>query len=71
MSNDLTVIPSNRQVIENKLLTAIDDDSKVAILASREDLDLLIEALSNWTEKARLYSADLSQLRRAAFGDST
>ncbi len=38
---------AKREVIENKLLAALDDDSKVAIVASLEDLKLLMWALSS------------------------
>lgn len=40
-----TILPSSRSIIENKLLTALNDDSCVAILATKDDLDVLIEAL--------------------------
>ena len=65
---------TNRQVIENQLLASLDDKSKVAILASEEDLDTLIAALmlsernrmampSKWKE----LRAGLEQLKAAAF----
>lgn len=64
----------NRQVIENKLLTALDDKSKVAILATEDDLRMLINALKThsmcypgWSKKNSEYVADLEQLKAAAF----
>ncbi|MDA8106194.1 MAG: hypothetical protein M0Z71_12555 [Nitrospiraceae bacterium] len=64
----------NRQVIENQLLTALDDKSKVAILASEEDLDTLIAALllsennrMAMSSKFKELRADLQQLKSAAF----
>jgi len=64
-----TVIRSSRQVIEHKVLTAIGDPSTVVILASREDLDMLIDRLSTGTtEHAAEWCASMKQLRREAFG---
>ena len=58
----------NRQVIENQLLTALDDKSKVAILATEEDLTMLIICLGFSTGvKAKEMRADLQQLKAAAF----
>ena len=58
----------NRQVIENQLLAALDDKSKVAILATEEDLKLLITALRPmWASAAREMCDDLCQLKDAAF----
>lgn len=63
-----------RQVIENKLLAALDDRGKVAILATEEDLEIIITALllaeSNRvviSSKYKEMRADLEQLRSAAF----
>lgn len=39
------ILPSSRSIIENKLLTALNHDVSVAILATKDDLDVLIEAL--------------------------
>lgn len=64
----LTVVQSTRQVIENKLLAALDDESTVAILASEKDLDLLIAALEFFrSADARRMAQDYKQLRAAAF----
>lgn len=74
------VVQSSRQVIEHRLLTALEEDpSAVAILASKEDLDLLILALADVTAgggalhgrlgaRAKDYLQGLRQLRREAFG---
>jgi len=63
---------SPREVIEGKLLAALDDESKVAALFSKRDLDVLIQGLGC---TARLAGPelmqmvnDLTQLRREAFG---
>ena len=46
MSDDLVkVLPSCRTIIENKLLTALEDRECVAILSNEEDLDLIIKGL--------------------------
>jgi len=71
-----------RQVIENKLLTALDDKSKVAALLNDEDCLTLLHALKiaigraeNTPEGSRTFLArsrslheDLEKLHRAAFG---
>ena len=57
-----------RDVIENQLLTTLrDDKSKVAILATRDDLQVLIRAL-RWGHTNQGFAKDLEQLRDAAFG---
>lgn len=73
MSNP-TILPSSRSIIENKLLTALNDDSCVAILATKDDLDVLIAALNyamlgkpEQTRRARALAADYTALRQAAF----
>lgn len=74
---DLKIVPSNREVIDNQLLTALDDKSKVAILASEEDLDVLITALKRYpvslcTKETQVLALlnGLEQLRDAAFEKS-
>ena len=62
-----SVESATRQVIEGKLLTALDDDSKVAILASEDDLNVMIRRLATGDETERNLAADFVQLRRAAF----
>lgn len=63
----------NRQVIDNQLLTALDDKSKVAILLNKEDLDLIISAFmlaenNRMAMKGRMteFRKDLEQLRESA-----
>lgn len=57
-----------RQVIENKLLAALNDDSKVAVLLSGQDLRMLICALEQYSGgPQREFAADMRQLLRAAF----
>jgi hypothetical protein len=68
MSERLSVKSVSRQVIENKLLTAITDAAVVAILTSDEDLAIMIEALRRSKDtKAQKMAEDFGQLRRAAF----
>lgn len=63
------VVQSTRQIIEHKLLAALDDDEKVAIIASRTDLALLIAGLDKLTDaRAGVLSQDMQQLQREAFG---
>lgn len=71
-----SVVPTSRSVLEHKLLSALDDSSKVAILATKEDLDLFIHALEDFRvqgfpsfrERATTFANDLRQLRAEAFG---
>ena len=66
--NKLRVIQTTRTVMERKLLTTLREGSKVAILATKEDLDLMISALGDSIQKdAQEYAADLKRLRYAAF----
>lgn len=74
-----SVSSTSREVIENKLLAALEDDNTVAILASKQDLDDLIAALDEfhpvgWTStrsaevaRCRDLSAGMKQLRDGAF----
>ena len=57
---------TTRQVIERKLLTSLDDSDKVAILATKSDLDKIINALRGFTWGDELASG-LEQLRAEAF----
>ena len=62
----------NRQVIENQLLTSLCDKSRVAILATEEDLTMLIICLGFSTGvKAKEMRSDLQQLKSAAFPQNT
>ena len=63
---------TTKQVIENQLLTALDDKAKVAILADAQDLSLMIEALFCLeTSKSCELARDFEQLEQAAFGTET
>lgn len=72
MSNPNRVVRTNREVIESKLLNALQDEDSVAILASSRDLDVLIAGLSKTEqvdeERAKYLLAGMKQLRREAFG---
>lgn len=66
-----------REVIEGKLLAALDDDDKVAIVLSERDCDVLKRALvafadvtpsKSESEDCQRFVADLNQLTRQAFG---
>jgi hypothetical protein len=65
----------NRQVIEKQLLNELSDKSKVAILATEDDLDVLICALAlvasfgvtGHVHKAKELRAGLQQLKQEAF----
>jgi hypothetical protein len=67
---------TRRQVIEHKLLTALEDGRVVAILASRQDLEDLIHACDERAcrypmlppaERCQSLAADMRQLMREAF----
>ena len=64
---------TQREVIENKLLTALEDESCTAILTSKEDLEILIAALESWnwgnssTHRSMDLAAGITQLRDEAF----
>lgn len=65
------VVQSSREVIEHKLLAALDNPDCVAIFASKEDLDLLIESLRmRASPRALEFAQGLEQLRYEAFGES-
>lgn len=65
-----------RSVIEDKLLVALGDKNTVAILCSKEDLALLLRALSTLAhfvspvelERVQEFRADLLELHVKAFG---
>lgn len=70
MKPEARIVHTERRVIENKLLAALDDAAKVAIVTTREDLDLLIDGLAKLNvERARELVADMMKLREAAFPD--
>lgn len=61
-----------KEVIENKLLAALNEAGNVAIIATLEDLDLLIFALSLDFESPHRdgFLADLKKLRAGAFPEA-
>lgn len=65
-----TVQITSRAVIERKLLDVLESDSnKVAIIATQDDLQLIIAALrEHHTEAALEMMLSLMQLHREAFG---
>lgn len=60
-----SIEPMRRQVIEAKLLAALDDKDKAAIIVSKEDLEMLIEAmrLYNWDRKLKKVSEFVDDLK--------
>lgn len=67
---DNAVVPTSRTVMEHKLLTALEDKGTAAILVSKDDLTMLINALDAYmTVEAKRWSADLRQLRKEAFNE--
>lgn len=63
------VIPTPREVIGQQLLAALDDKSKVAILATEEDLEMLVQAMQRFAEndKESRMLEDLRRLQDEAF----
>lgn len=47
-----TIVPASREVIESKLLTALEDEGTVAVLYTEPDLRLMILALESFTSEA-------------------
>ena len=70
---DHKVVSTTREIIEKKLLTALDDDAVVALLVNLRDLEILIRALNRDSDVGGEYELDflrgLCQLRDAAFRD--
>jgi hypothetical protein len=75
-----TIHSSSREVIENKLLMALEDPGTVAVLTNQADLKLLIESLTLYSltphrnipeqvqrVRARDFASDLQKLYAAAF----
>lgn len=59
---------TSRVVIQDQLLAALDDKTKVAILATRQDVDLMIDALQDYRgDGGSQLLKDLRYLRRCAF----
>ena len=60
-----------REVIAEQLLIALDDKSKTAIIAGKEDIEILIRALDHvpsfWGTRYITMASDLRKLRDSAF----
>ena len=72
MSEGTNIQRVPREVIENKLLMAMLDEDKVAMLATHEELNLFILAfdyyyIKNGDDRFRHYAEDLRKLRSLAF----
>lgn len=74
MNGPNEVVLTSRQVIEGKLLAALGEPGQVAILATKDDIDVLIAGLHALTTRAgvdpvraRSLAEGLMQLRREAF----
>lgn len=65
-----SVVPVRREVLNDQLLVALDDKSKVAIICDQNDIELLMFALTRCdgirSESAEMWR-DLKKLRDAAF----
>lgn len=67
------VVGASRQVIESKLLTALEDDDTVAVLYSEADLQILIHALDAYNasgegnDRSREILIGVAQLYQEAF----
>lgn len=73
----MTTQHTTREVIENKLLTALQDEGTAAILVSENDLSVMIRALEyamladrEQTRKARELAKDYRKLLKAAFPEA-
>ena len=75
MTMATAIVPVRREVIDNQFLGVLDDKSKVAIIASEDDLDLLLHALrscrpvSFWGTRIAEMIDGLRDLRHSAFGE--
>ena len=69
------IVPVQREVIENRLLVALNDEDKVALVLTENDLDLVIRALKTNSSylgpdnrnKTINMVKDLETLKKAAF----
>jgi len=69
-ASEIKIERTSRQVIENKLLDALNNSECVAILASEEDLRIMIDglvALGPFHTKARHMAEDYGRLLNSAF----
>lgn len=66
--SSLRIKPEKREVIQDQLLTELNDKDKVAILATKKDLDLFIEAMKCLSSpESDRFLQDLQHLRAVAF----
>lgn len=65
-----TVEHVSRELIEHKLLAALDDAAKAAIVMSADDLEMLIAGLEHLPETGpqQRFLVDLRVLQTAVFG---
>ena len=66
----LRIQPVHRTVLQDQLLTALDNKNKVACLFTEEDLEIIITTFQltrNRTAEQELMLTDLETLRKAAF----
>lgn len=71
-SKPCSVERTTKQVIEHKLLAALDDETKVAILASKQDLEDMIAALYGYElaeRKGNVLSWEAHMKRRKELAD--
>lgn len=66
------VVRSSANAISAQVMASLKDGDAVALLLKRDDLDMLIEVLGDYTGKrhralVKEYLADLLQLRRLTF----
>lgn len=72
------VVRLGRSVMEKQLLVWLEDKSKVALLITEDDLNVLVMALDGFSDslpgghemesKCKDFAKDLQQLRKEAFG---
>jgi hypothetical protein len=69
-NQSLTIESASRRIIENKLLTALSDGEHVAIIADKEDLEILVLGLHCVAgARAKELVRDMETLRQQAFGE--
>jgi hypothetical protein len=69
----LTISNTSRREIGRQILIALDDETKVACIFDRYDLNLLIDSLAAdprpWSVEQKTMLADLKELRALTFGE--
>lgn len=79
MTKDVEIVKTSRDIIADTLLTELNEQGKVAILYTEDDLNLLVRALayamryacsSNSTHHDQIQdmAIDVAKLQEAAFG---